>query len=119
MWDIILYETVNGHCPIEQFIDSFGDTKLKAKILRDIDLLEDEGNRLKAPHSKSIRDSRGSLFELRSKQSTNLVRIFYYFRKEKEIILLSGFTKKSNKTPIREIKIAFEYKRDWEERNRD
>jgi len=118
-WDIVLYKTVNGDCPVEVFIDSIDDPKLKAKILRDLDLLEEKGNLLGEPHSKPIKDSRGSLFELRSKQSSNITKIFYYFRKGRKIVLLNGFVKKANKTPQSEMIIAFAYKKDWEERNHE
>jgi hypothetical protein len=117
LWDIILYKTENGECPVEIFIESINDPKLKAKILRDLDLLEEKGNLLCEPQSKPIKDTRGSLFELRSKQSSNITRIFYYFRKGRKIVLLNGFVKKSNNIPPSELFIAFAYKKDWEERN--
>ena len=57
------------------------------------------GNRAREPLSKSL--GKG-LFELRVKAS----RIFYCFKPGRVIVLLHGFTKKSQKTPQREIEIA-------------
>jgi len=117
MWEIILYQREDGSCPVEDFITSIDDPKLKAKILKDIDLLEKFGNLLKKPHSLALRDIRGSMFELRSKQSSNITRLFYYFKSNNNIILLHAYTKKSSKTPSNELTKAYKYKLDWEKRN--
>jgi phage-related protein len=45
----------------------------------------------------------GGLFELRVKSR----RIFYCFRPGKEIVLLHGFTKKTQKTPRGELSIGY------------
>jgi phage-related protein len=64
-----------------------------------IDFLAEIGNRAREPLSKSLGDG---LFELRVKSS----RIFYCFRPGGVIVLLHGFSKKSQKTPQREIDTA-------------
>lgn len=38
MWHIILVEDAKEQCPLEDYFESIVDLKLKAKILRDIDL---------------------------------------------------------------------------------
>ncbi len=68
------------------------------KILRTIDLLERFGYQLSMPHSKKITDN---LFELRVRGQQE-VRIFYCFHQGRAH-LLSGFVKKSQKTPRTEI----------------
>jgi len=87
---------------LEDFVKSL-QKSASAKVLRNIDLLEEFGARLGPPHAKKI-SSR--LFELRipGKQE---IRIFYTFHKS-QIFLLHGFVKKSQKTPQREIKIAIQ-----------
>jgi len=72
-----------------------------AKVLRIINLLEAFGFELREPHSKKIKDN---LFELRIRGSQE-VCIFYAFFGS-QIILLHGFVKKSQKTPIKEVHIA-------------
>jgi len=57
------------------------------------------GNRAREPLSKSLGNG---LFELRTKSA----RIFYCFRPGGVIVLLHGFTKKSQKTPAREMETA-------------
>jgi len=116
-WEIILYTNISGDCPVDTFIKSIKDAKLLAKVLRDIDLLESYGKDLRGNYTKVIINKRrGTLHELRSKQSSNIVRVFYYFRGGNKIILLNGFIKKSNKTPRNEIKKAYSYMKDWEDR---
>jgi len=46
---------------------------------------------------------------LREESNTNIYRIFYVFFTGKRIILLHGFTKKTQKTPRREIELALQY----------
>ncbi|MFH0853087.1 MAG: type II toxin-antitoxin system RelE/ParE family toxin [bacterium] len=85
---------------IEKFISTLEKPTI-AKIFRTVDLLEIFGNRLGMPHSKKVK---GGIFELRIRGQQE-VRILYTFQK-REIVLLHGFIKKSQKTPKREIKLA-------------
>lgn len=55
MWHIILVEDAKEQCPLEDYFESIVDLKLKAKILRDIDLLEEFGTELGLPHSKILK----------------------------------------------------------------
>ena len=112
LFEIIFYETENKKKPVEDFLNDL-DIKMKRKALQEIKLLQECGNSLKEPYSKHIQDG---LFELRIKQSSNISRIFYFFYIEKKIILVSGFVKKTQKTPPSEIKKALEYKKDYERR---
>ena len=48
---------------------------------------------------------------------TDITRVLYFFYYEGRIILTNGFTKKTQKTPPREIKIAKESRKDFIERN--
>jgi phage-related protein len=82
---------------VEEFISSL-EKQTIAKTLRTVDLLEQFGHNLSMPHSKRVL---GSLFELRVRGQQE-VRIFYCFYKDK-IYLLSGFLKKSQKIPPREL----------------
>ena len=80
----------------EQFLSGLED-KLKAKSFRTIELLRDFGPELREPFSKKI-SGYDSLFELRVKQSSNICRFFYFFEKDRIIIITSGYVKKDNKT---------------------
>ena len=112
MYEIIFYNKEDGKVPVEEFLD-FLSPKLLAKTLKDIDLLEKFGNNLREPFSKKLSDG---IFELRTKQSSDITRIFYFFIFDKRIVLTNGFVKKSNKTPRSEIELAIKYKKDFERR---
>ena len=112
MHEIILYDTEDGKCPMQELLDSL-EPKLLAKTLRSIDLLEKNGPLLREPYSKSLEDG---IFELRTKQGSNITRVLYFFFIGKKVILTNGFVKKSQKTPKAEKELAKKYKADYERR---
>lgn len=112
MYEIIFYDKEDGKVPVEEFLNSLSP-KLLAKTLKNIDLLEKFGNNLREPFSKKLVDG---IFELITKQSSDITRILYFFVIDKKIVLTNGFVKKSNKTPKFEIELAIKYKKDFERR---
>ncbi len=115
MYLIDFYETVDGKCPVSEFLDSL-EPKMKAKMLRTIDLLEQNGPILREPYSSPMNNG---LFELKAKQSSNITRIFYFFFYGKKVILTNGIVKKSQKTPKADLILALKYKADYERRYRN
>ena len=95
MYEIILYDTEDGRCPVQELLDSL-EPKLLAKTLRTIDLLEMNGPLLREPYSKSLENG---IFELRTKQGSDITRVLYFFIVGKKAVLTNGFIKKSQKTP--------------------
>ena len=114
MWNIIFYEKEDGTIPVMEFLNKL-PVKHQAKALRDIDVLEQYGTALTEPHVKHIK---GKLWELRIRSANDISRIFYFMAVGKDIVLLHGFVKKSQKTPNREIKTANDYLEDYQRRNR-
>jgi phage-related protein len=112
MYEIIFYDSEDGRCPVQEFLDSL-NPKLLAKTLRTIDLLEHNGPQLREPYSKMLEDG---IFELRTKQSSDITRVLYFFFVGKRIVLTNGFVKKSQKTPKAEKELARKYKADYERR---
>ena len=112
MINIEFYDTIDGKCPLQEYLDSL-EPKLLAKTLRTIDLLEANGISLRGPYSEPLGDG---LFELRTKQSSDIARILYFFFVGNKAVLTNGFTKKSQKTPKSEIETARKYKADYERR---
>ena len=109
---VIFYEKENGDCPIEEFMNSL-DIKMRAKMIGLLELLEEKGIQLREPYSKMIEDG---IFEIRCKVGNNISRVLYFFYFEGKIVLTNGFTKKTQKTPIEEIKLAKKYRADFKER---
>lgn len=54
-----------------------------------------------------------NLFYLRIKQGSNIYRIFFCYDKGNIVVLMNGFTKKTQKTPKSEIKKALSIKNSY------
>ena len=98
-YDVDFYHKENGDCPVDDFLESL-DTKMRAKVLGAVALLEANGPQLREPYSKFIGDG---IFEIRAKQSSNITRVLYFFYIGKRIVLTNGFIKKTQKTPPEEL----------------
>ncbi|SDI32024.1 Phage-related protein [Pseudobutyrivibrio sp. 49] len=108
-----LYQKANLECPVEEFLDAC-TKEMRAKITGDILVLQEKGNAMRAPYTKYLEDG---IFELRTKQGSNISRVLFFFYYGGKIILTNGFIKKSQKTPRREIDLAKKYRSDYLERN--
>ena len=97
-WHVELYVDARDECPVKTFIGGLQPGE-RAAVWRDLDLLSEFGTALKEPY---VRHIDGTLWEIRSGSA----RIFYFAYTGRRFILLSGYYKKSNKAPKREIDIA-------------
>lgn len=113
MIEIEFYDTEEGRCPLQEYLDTL-EPKLLAKTLRTIDLLEVNGTILRGPYSESLGDG---IFELRTKQGSDITRVLYFFFIGNKAILTHGFTKKSQKTPKSELDLAKKYRADYKRRH--
>jgi hypothetical protein len=111
-WTVIYYETSEGKCPVEEFIDSRKERN-QAKILALISFLEEKGPVLPRPYADLLEDG---IHELRIKLSGDQVRILYFFCYQEYIVLTHSFTKTTSKVPISEISKAQAMRRDFLER---
>lgn len=112
-WKVQLYKDQHGNSCVLDYLNSIEDKKLKAKILKDIELLQQFGMRLPMPHARYIESG---IWELRTKQSNNISRILYFTYEGNNIILLNGFIKKTQKTPKKEIERAKKFKEEYQRR---
>lgn len=112
MYEIEFYDTEDGKCPVQEFLDSL-EPKMQAKTFRTIDLLEANGPMLREPYSGPIGDG---IFELQTKLGSNITRVFYFFFVGKKAILTNGIVKKTQKTPKADFELAKKYKADYERR---
>lgn len=108
MYEIILLKNATT------FINSV-PVKMKAKILRTIDLLEKFGVALPMPHSKKLKGF--DLHELRVKLSSDIVRLFYFHEKDRIYVITSGYIKKTDNTNRKEIERAIRLKAKYLEEN--
>ncbi len=88
------------------FEDFFSEQnqKVRDKIIKILDIIENI-ERVPASYLKYIEGTNG-LFEVRVQVGNNIFRILCFFDGNKFVVLLSGFQKKTQKTPRTEIKRA-------------
>ena len=94
-FSVVFYETLSGDRPAKIFLNELSD-KQRAKTIRDLKILELYGNRLREPQSKYLEDG---IYELRTKQGSNISRILYFFFVGRRIDLTNAFVNKSMKKP--------------------
>ena len=85
--------------------------KVRDKIIKVLDIIE-QIDRIPTTYLKYIEGTNG-LFEVRVQLGNNIFRIFCFFDGNKLVVLLSGFQKKTQKTPEREIEKAVKLKNEY------
>lgn len=107
--EIKFYEDQTGRVPVKEFLDGL-DIKMRQKMLRSIQALQDMGISLRMPLSEALEDG---IFELRAKSGTNISRVMYFFIIGNQAVLTHGFIKKTQKTPRRELQRAKDIRADY------
>ncbi len=103
-FQIEFFKDSRGKSPVEEFLTKLytSNRKLLVKTRGAIEKL-----RYKAFHKEPLsKHLESGLWELRVKSGSNIVRVIYTFAYGRVTILLHGFTKKSQKTPARELEVA-------------
>lgn len=111
-YNVIFYEKDDGSYPAYEYISSLPD-KMRARIYKVVELLEDDGPQLRMPYSEHLKDG---IFQIRAQQDGNISRVLYFFAIGKTIVLTNGFTKKTSKTPQSEIELAKKYRAIYQQR---
>ena len=111
-YQLVYYELENGRSPVREFIDA-QNRKMRARIAFTERLLEENGPFIRMPYSRPLGDG---LFELRIQSGNDIARVLYFLCKEHTIVLTNGFVKKTQKTPAAEIRLAKNYREDYERR---
>ena len=99
-WSIIYFESSRGENFVEKFINEQKE-EIKAKYIGMIDFLEEYGPFLSRKYTKKIKKD---LYELRI-TCKEQIRVLYTIQ-GRTMILLHAFKKKTQKTPLKEIKTA-------------
>lgn len=106
----VYYYISNGNNPVKDFLDSLQDTQ-KAKIFRIFQYFQDYGIEAIKHHTKKI--SGTPLWEIRILGRDN-IRVIYVLPDRSRLIALHGFTKKTQKTHVKDLKIALLRYKDFE-----
>ena len=105
-WRIELYKTGSRKYPVLDFIQSL-PPKQRAKIEKEIDLLELHGIYLLYSLRQKIRGDRyNGLWELRIRFCASQFRIIYFLYMKDIFVLVHAFLKKKQKIPKNELEIA-------------
>ena len=114
MYEIVLYEDARGYCPVEALIidlDKMAVSDKNARIALKqvrtyIDILQRLGTRAGEPFTKHVTEN---IWELRPGNN----RILFFGWKDKRIVLLHWFRKRTRRTPAREIEKALREMDEW------
>lgn len=87
--------------------------KVRDKIIKILDIVENI-ERIPTTYLKYVEGTDG-LFEIRVQLANDIFRVSCFFDGNKLVILLSGFRKKTQKTPRNEIKRAEALKKEYYE----
>ncbi|TRZ51048.1 type II toxin-antitoxin system RelE/ParE family toxin [bacterium] len=101
---LFFYKTSSGKEIVTDFTDSFSN-KIADKIRSDMRLLEEYGFALLSTSKVKKISGLSNLYELRIKSNVQ-VRLFFGFASPNTFLIVHGFIKKTNKTPLNEIRIA-------------
>ena len=108
-FEIVFYDKPDGSEPVKEFLLSV-DVKMRARLIKTIELLARNGTDLRMPYSEHLVDG---IFEIRAKVGSNISRVLYFFVIGKRIVLTNGFIKKTQKTPKGEIELAKKYRNEF------
>ena len=85
--------------------------KVRDKIIKVLDIVE-QTEHIPQNYLKYIEGTNG-MFEIRIQLGNNIFRVFCFFDDNKLVVLLSGFQKKTQKTPKGEIQRAERLMREY------
>src|SRR5258705_6945426 len=101
-WRIVFYLDEQGNSPVDDFLRSL-DNKARTRFTWSLEQLRLRNVQASEPLVKHIG---GKIWEVRRASDGNIYRVLYFFYTGREIVLLHGFQKKTEKTPRSEITIA-------------
>ncbi len=115
MREINFYHLENGDCPVQDYLDSLSNKQVE-KAFFVLDLIENF-DIVPSKFFKKL-EATDDIWEARIQYGNNIFRLFGFFDGNNLIILNHAFTKKTQKTPDKEIKIAERRKKEYFSRRR-
>jgi phage-related protein len=108
-YEIRTATTEAGEKPVERWIRRL-DADARAEVIGAVDLLEQQGPNLEAPHAHALEED---LYELRARLGGAIHRILYMPWQAKTFVLLHGFTKRSSYLARQDLETAKERRAVW------
>lgn len=112
-WRWVYYKAASGRVPVREFIEA-QTAEVQERIFRDLERLVEVNVRLGLPYVRKLAGR--EFWELRTGVSGNIYRTFYFAHTGRKFVLLHAFQKKSQKTPKKELDVAEERMKDYQER---
>jgi len=100
--EILFFEQSSGASPISRFIDA-QPKQDQAVIVAVLSAIEEEGLSAKGAFFRQLS---GKLWEIKIKAPSGGYRFLSITLNRETMIILHGFKKKTQKTPLKEIKLA-------------
>jgi len=107
-YKVVYYRDVRGNIPARNFLWDLPG-KVREKIYKWIQLLEENGPDLPRPYADVLR---GKIRELRLKFGSNQYRFLYFFH-GKTVVFTHAFVKKTDRVPDEEIEKAVRLMNDF------
>ena len=113
MRKITFYTTASGWCPVQEHLDDLPDKTVQkvAWVLRVVRDLE----RVPTNYLKKLVNT-DDIWEVRVDVGRNMFRLLGFFDGRELIVLTNSFQKKTQETPLAEIRLAEERKTDYRRR---
>ena len=113
MREVNFFITSSGKSPITDFLDSLSGKQVQ-KITWILEIIEEYDIVPKQYFKKLVNTD--DIWEVRVIISSNIFRLLGFFDGANLVILTNGFAKKTQKTPLKEIKLAEKRKKEYFER---
>jgi phage-related protein len=115
MREIEFYVTAFGRCPVLEFLETL-PPRAADKVATVMDAVR-EMEVVPAQYLKKLAGT-GDLWEVRAQFGGNTYRLLGFWSGRRLVVLVSGFVKKTEEVPAREIALAQQRRRDYRERKR-
>ncbi len=112
MTKVIYYTTLRKESPPKNFVESLAASQAR-KVGRVLTYIEQYGLVTAIRHIKKLTGT--PLWEIRILGQTS-IRVLYAIENQDAILILHGFIKKTQKTPIKELETALNRLEDWKNR---
>lgn len=108
---VVFYQEANGTVPVLEWLDGL-IPRARAKCIVKIERLGELGHELRRPEADYLRDD---IYELRIAYQGQQYRILYFFHGRTAAVVSHGLVKE-RRVPPREIELAIQRKKQFEQR---
>jgi phage-related protein len=112
-WRWVYYKAASGRVPVREYIEAQTE-EVQERMFRDMERLVEVNVRLGPPYVRKLAGR--DFWELRTVVSGDIYRTFYFAYTGRKFVLLHAYQKKSQKVPKRELDVAEERMKDYQER---